>query len=83
MSYLTYHNQNLSVTGIAFNLILIRVAQRRVEDSHSSQYPDVLSALQFNHSDVKSTLIPVPVQTVEIRKTEIEIAQGPDAAAVV
>ncbi|KAF9477087.1 hypothetical protein BDN70DRAFT_995197 [Pholiota conissans] len=47
---------NISVTGIAFNLILIRSARRRVEEiARVDMGPDAISGLQFNVATTKAS----------------------------
>ncbi|KAH9475516.1 hypothetical protein JR316_0012631 [Psilocybe cubensis] len=67
-------DMNLGVTGIAFNLILIRVAQRRVDEEKSSDFHGrigAISSIRFNQSIGESK----EIDTVE-RTPTIDIEAG-------
>lgn len=72
------------MTGIAFNLILIRAAQRRVEEA-SCAHEAAVSAIRFNPSTTKtaaSAFVGVDaMRTIEIRPADA--AESPDSGSLV
>ena len=71
------------MTGIAFNLILIRVAQRRVEEASGTH--DAVSGIHFNPSATKtaaSAFVEVDaMHTIEIRPRNS--MESPDSGSLV
>lgn len=57
--------QNLSVTGIAFNLILIRAAQRRVEEEAKIVGAGPISGIHFRANETKTPVGQFGVNTTQ------------------